>query len=290
MTLAISIGILNAQAATCGSQCTNCCGYSSFIVTPNPGYCAMGLTAQCGAYATYCTGQVDSFTASSSWSSSDTSILTVNGGLVTGVSAGTANVTALFPSIIPYTGTVCNPSSPPPCPTGTPAPSGPVKVQRPTSLSVAAQSLASVLQCSSTQYGVTAKITYQVLDQDGVAIKSSSMEPQEKVVNDVFNGVPRPDPAPDWTGFPANAEGASKFTDSNGQFKDAPLGSCNDIAFTETATQTFSVLVNATRYPASGALRTNSLTFTGPGPATGHGRVCNGSGSTCAGADFDVSR
>lgn len=164
-----------------------------------------------------------------------------------------------------------------------------VKTQEPISLSVAAQSLASV-QCLSTQYGATAKITYQVLDQDGVAIKSSSMEPQEKVVNDVFNGAPRSG-IPDWVDVGPTAElGTSKCTDSNGQFKDAPLGGCYDIAFTETATQTFSVLVNATRYPASGALRTNSLTFTGPGPATGHGRVCNGSGSTCAGADFDVSR
>jgi acetyl-CoA carboxylase biotin carboxylase subunit len=57
---------------------------------------------------------------------------------------------------------------------------------------------------------------------------------------------------------------------------------------TVTLTQKLSVLYNGTRYPASGTLRTNSLRFTGP--TVGHGRVCNGSGSNCTGADIDVSR
>jgi len=56
MTLAVSIGMLNAQAATCGVFCTNCCGYSGYTVTPNPGYCPIGLTAQCGAEATIAAG------------------------------------------------------------------------------------------------------------------------------------------------------------------------------------------------------------------------------------------
>jgi hypothetical protein len=133
MTLAISIGILNVQAATCGGTCTNCCGYTGFGVTPSPGYCPVGLTAQCGALATYCNGVVSYFTTSSSWSSSNTSILTVNNttqkGLVTGVAPGTANVTALFPSLIVYTGTVCS-NNPPSCPASTPSAGGPVTVIR----------------------------------------------------------------------------------------------------------------------------------------------------------------
>ena len=176
MTLAISIGILNAQAATCGSQCTNCCGYSGFIVTPSPGYCVEGLTAQCGAEATFCTGVVYSFTTSSSWSSSDTSILTVDGGLVTGVSPGTANVSATFPLVVMFTGNVCDPSSPPPCPTSTPAPSGPVTVQTPTTLVFVNSELTTytgqtVKKCDGEDAGIGVRwgyvrcVTYTLGDQ-----------------------------------------------------------------------------------------------------------------------------
>jgi hypothetical protein len=139
MTLAIGIGILNAHAGTCGSYCVSCCGYTAFSVTPSPAYCPLGLTAQCGAQATYCSGWVYSFTNSSSWSSSNTSILTVNNttqkGLVTGVGPGTATVSALFPSVIVFTGTICSENAIA-CPTSVPAATGPVTVQKPASLSV----------------------------------------------------------------------------------------------------------------------------------------------------------
>jgi hypothetical protein len=128
MTLVASTGILNVAAATCGTECINCCGYSNFRVTPEPGYCLVGGTGQCGAQATYCNGQVYSFTGSSNWSSTDTSIITVNNstqkGLVTGISAGTTDVVATFPLIPVYTGTICSPTAQ--CPQNTPGAAGPV--------------------------------------------------------------------------------------------------------------------------------------------------------------------
>jgi hypothetical protein len=157
-----------------------------------------------------------------------------------------------------------------------------VTVQVPTSISVVSGVLAgSTTQCSSSDFGAKAEITYQVRDQNGGQIRTSGMQPQEIIIDFIINGVPQPDPAPNW----ANLGDPS---DSNGQFKDTPLGVCAGFAVTETATQKISVLYKGNRYPASGTLKTNSLRFTGL--TAGHGRVCNGTDSSCTGADFDVSR
>ena len=63
---------------------------------------------------TYYNGDVDTFTSSASWSSSDTSIATVgNGstaGLTTGVSAGSMDMYASLSGIPTTTGEVCDPS------------------------------------------------------------------------------------------------------------------------------------------------------------------------------------
>jgi hypothetical protein len=209
---------------------------------------------------------------SPNWSSSNSSVANItgygSGGYAVDLKGDAGGSTTVSASIVDQYG----------CSGGG---SGSVKVQVPTSLSVVSGVLASSGQCSSSQYGAMADITYQVRDQNAAQIQASGMQPQEIITNFFINGVHQPDPAPNW----ANLGNPS---DSTGRFHDTPLGVCAGFAVTETATQQISVVYNGNRYPASGALKTNSLRFTGL--TVGHGRVCNGTDSNCTGADFNVSR
>jgi hypothetical protein len=72
------------------------------------------------AKATYADGTVDDFTSSSSWTSNSTPVATVGAstGMVTGVSAGSAEIYAEFPSLVVDTGQICSEGEPEPCPVG----------------------------------------------------------------------------------------------------------------------------------------------------------------------------
>ncbi len=114
MTLSVSQGTFNVQAATCGIPiCISCCGYSGFTVSPDPLDVLVGTTGQANSQATSCDGTTLN---PSSWSGSDTSIATVSSsGVVTAVSYGSATITANHPTLQTYTGLICSP-----CPTGAP--------------------------------------------------------------------------------------------------------------------------------------------------------------------------
>jgi len=117
---------------------------------------------------------------------------------------------------------------------------------------------------SNYTYGLYVTVTYQVLDQDGNAIASSQMEPQETDTNVYINGQHQPDPIPNWTDFVAGT-----YTNSSGRFLDTPLGTCANASFTLTDTQSISVLLNSNRY----VLRTNGWTTTSS--SSGHGSITN---------------
>lgn len=120
MTLVVSGAVFNPQTATCGTSCTTCCGYSGFTIGPSPFYCLVNASVQCNATASYCDGSTTTFSAS--WSSDNTAVATVGSstGLVTGVSPGTANITATFPFMVVYTGTICSGGGAPSCPAANP--------------------------------------------------------------------------------------------------------------------------------------------------------------------------
>ncbi len=118
ITLVIAGGIYNVANATCGSSCITCCGVSGFTISPNPANCLVGQTMQVTSSATDCNGITVNPT---SWSSSNTAVMTVNGsGLVTGVSVGQSTISATFSNVQTTTGQICGPS--PVCPIGSPAP------------------------------------------------------------------------------------------------------------------------------------------------------------------------
>jgi hypothetical protein len=143
-----------------------------------------------------------------------------------------------------------------------------VKGQVPTSLQVLSADIISPTYfrggCNpATMYYIALAIKYQVLDQDNPPkpIKSTKMRPQEKILNFVINDEYHGDPEPDWgdIGTGSSYPGTSTFTDSNGQFIDAPIGQCASEPFINTYTQPISMLLNSINY----TVRINNWTETG---------------------------
>jgi hypothetical protein len=131
VTIVASGGTFNVRTATCGPNCINCCGYT-FDVNPAEFSIPVGDTMGCAVTGTDCNGDQSNFAAS--WSSSDTSIMTVDGsGNVTGVDGGSATITGqLTDPVDVYTGQVCNTN----CPTAEPGPTTSGTAQVPTSLAI----------------------------------------------------------------------------------------------------------------------------------------------------------
>ncbi len=116
-TLAVALAVYNVANATCCGQCTNCCGPSSFTINPGNFVMTVGEQMTCTCTETDCTGA--QFSVSGTWSSSNTSVMTVNSssGMETGVSPGAATISVDlgFMSM----GSGCIPNG---CPTGHPVP------------------------------------------------------------------------------------------------------------------------------------------------------------------------
>ncbi len=92
ITLVIAAGIYNVANATCISDCISCCGVSNFNITPSWIICPVGGTMSFSFSAVDCNG----FTVWPGFSSSNTTVMTVDSTYltVTGVSTGQATLTA----------------------------------------------------------------------------------------------------------------------------------------------------------------------------------------------------
>ena len=141
---------------------------------------------------------------------------------------------------------------------------GHIRPKVPTSLQVLSSPvipLVSVPGCLPTDYGIAIGTTYQAQDQDGNALKSGSMEPQEKLLNLVLNGSEPINPIPNWVDiWNKTWPGSTKFTNADGQFLDAPFAVCTSDAFRETVTQPISMLMNKVNY----TVRTNNWVTVSP--------------------------
>jgi hypothetical protein len=270
--VAMDAGTYNVQKATCGTWCRTCQGAVDSWVYDNPFALPMRLTHQLSLTVQYHSGTQVNDTGSAGWNSSNTSVATVNNGLVTAVSAGSLSANAFDDSFPLYSSGCYNYSIDCPLYTGTGG-SAPGIVQQPTSLRVLSDTTVIDMSylndpgCTNGSWGIAIAIHYQVLDQNGLTISSFQMEPQEE--DPILHLNTWGDIGP--SGYP----GTSQFTDGNGQFWDAPLGGCNPGApFSFTDTQYISILVNGTRYPATGGVRTNNWSTSSSFP--GHGSVSNG--------------
>lgn len=104
--VAMDSGIYNVRKATCALHCEYCTGATEFFLTANPFAVAVGNNTQLTATAQYNTGHQFDLTSASTWSSDHTSVATVSGGLVNGVSVGAADISSWDESV-PLYGQVC---------------------------------------------------------------------------------------------------------------------------------------------------------------------------------------
>ena len=95
-------GTYNVQKATCGNYCFTCQGAVEFFVTANPFAVAVSGQTQLTFTTQYHSGTQYNLTATSTWSSSNTGIGTVNAGLVTGVGPGSLQINVFDDSTPDY--------------------------------------------------------------------------------------------------------------------------------------------------------------------------------------------
>lgn len=98
--IGVSTGIFNVQTATCGGPCLICQTTTDATLDPNPTATVLSDTQQVTFTLTLSDGSVVDETSSAHWSSSNTSVATVqttgasNPGLVSGIAIGNATLTA----------------------------------------------------------------------------------------------------------------------------------------------------------------------------------------------------
>jgi hypothetical protein len=130
--------------------------------------------------------------------------------------------------------------------------------------------ITSIATCLGTDYGIAIKIRYQVLDQKFTPILSSSMVPQEELLNVSVNGSLPINLIPNWVNLGPNQGMTSIYTDATGGFWDDPFGACSNVPITETSQQPLAIQLSGTVYP----VRTNNWTISAG--TVGHGSISNG--------------
>jgi hypothetical protein len=112
--VSMDAGTYNVRKATCAYRCINCNGAVSWAILANPFAVAMNGSTQLTFTSTWNTGNKYDRTRASTWGSSNTSVATVNTGLVNGIGVGNVTVNGADLSE-PWPGQVCG-SPTPPCP------------------------------------------------------------------------------------------------------------------------------------------------------------------------------
>jgi Peptidase family M23 len=115
MTLVASAATFNVGAGTCCTNLVYCYGYTSPTVEPSGDSTPVGSSMQCDCKAVYNNG--NSVTVSGcTWSSSSAAVAMIgsSSGVMTGVSPGSVTISAQFPGLEVWSGTLCPPQT---CPT-----------------------------------------------------------------------------------------------------------------------------------------------------------------------------
>lgn len=242
--------------------CPTCCAFSNVFFNPDSVDLVAGTADSVGIDGiNSCTNDESVLTPDfGTWGSDNVAVAKASYAQVQGVGPGSTTV---------YASGFVNGPGECQCSPVFVEPTLPVTVQLPTSLKVISANvipITSLSGCTLLDYGIAGAITYQVLDQNGAPINSSAMEPQEKVVNVVFNGGDPFSPVPNWVDIgPSGYPGTSKYTNSNGQFLDAAWGACSNGPFVEMLTQPIGILLNNTEY----TVRISSWTTYGIAPNKG---------------------
>jgi hypothetical protein len=105
--VAIDAGTYNVRKATCGEVCVNCDGVSEAMAVAPQITVGVGGQDQVKLIGTYGSGVQVDLTSNSTWTSSAPNVATVNSGLVTGVSAGSASIGGYDPFEAIQAGYIC---------------------------------------------------------------------------------------------------------------------------------------------------------------------------------------
>ena len=112
--VAVDAGTYNVQKAMCGNYCANCHGSTDSSISADPSSVAVGFNAPLAFISYRDNGSQWDLTYASSWYSSDTNVITVDTGSITGASEGSAYITATDPDEPNYNHT-CGYNYPPDC-------------------------------------------------------------------------------------------------------------------------------------------------------------------------------
>jgi hypothetical protein len=172
--LAMDVGVYNVQKATCPPLCLDCAGVADAWIDADPFAVAVGSTVQQTFTVQYKSGTQYNATSSASWKSSKSGVGTVKSGLVTGVSAGSLNVTA-SEDLPTYNGQQCLPEQdgPPQCTPVLFTPGSPGTVQVPTASRIVSTVKSNAINsgttpaCPSGQAGWYRQVHKIVTDQNG---------------------------------------------------------------------------------------------------------------------------
>lgn len=178
-----SAGIFNVQTATCGGPCLICQTTTDASINPSPTATVLSGTQQATFTLTLSDGTVQDETSSAHWSSSNTSIATVqstgaaNPGLVSGAAVGSATLTA---SVVgPPEGPDPSPDCQSKCGTSTITRQAPTPVQKPGFLQVVSTSPPDTQVCLGN--GCATNILYHVLDLNAQPMKIAGMTVKESL-------------------------------------------------------------------------------------------------------------
>ena len=125
--------------------------------------------------------------------------------------------------------------------------------------------------CAGLTFGIFVDISYQVKNQTGAAVTTSTGVPLIPLEDVKFQSDP-------WVydreiggtmpGYPTS----NRFLNDAGQFHDVPVGTCANYAFTYQTRQIISIKAGNNDYLVRG-----ETVFTKSGPSAGHGSITNGS-------------
>ena len=164
-------GIYNVKKAVCGATCETCGGEVLSGFEFDPFAVTVGGQAQQTFYIQWNSGTQYNLTNSSSWTSSATSVATVNLGMVTGVAPGTTTLSAYDSAFVPfYIPNFCYSNGNSNCPGGPSSGTGPGTVR----LLYASKLFSTVFSeinaaCVSGMAGWDREITEYIVDQTGQA-------------------------------------------------------------------------------------------------------------------------
>jgi hypothetical protein len=145
-------------------------------------------------------------------------------------------------------------------------------IYKPAGLTVTSVDLASFPSpaCTGLTYGIFVDIGYQVTNQNGLAVTSTTgvpLIPTEDVKFGssgwIYDREIGPDP-----GYPTS----NRFVDENGRFHDVPVGTCTNFPFSVDTRQVISIRAGNNEYLVRG-----DTVFTKSSASPGHGFITNGS-------------